>query len=515
MKNYFKGFSQIQYVILIGVTLFFGLSCLKSGFATMSTGLIIGFALSYWLIGRYNKRKRTTSKEALVQHPKKTREKVEFKKDKRESKENIEKHLSSTKSHPLTSDIRPDILSLLYFKNGKYRNIPDSINEPSAIDVTLPISNSTASETGYYPSYDNLTPEQRCFFIKWLKSIDSIDDLGYAFLLLYCLERHIYQNDNVDEAIKILKELHTTFDNSSFNYYSSVALVWAAHKYHKTEYLNGIDMSKLPISIRLFVELELRERLDSDEIIEMASKLGWKNSRYIKNYPKLFKKKLESNLVKVYGTNYFPKPKTSLESINSTSLLLSNYSLPNDERTLLFPDLTSNKDIGESLYNLLEKSHNDVKKYLRTHKDQYVANKKKTTTKKRINPKTGYPMSTDKQIKNAYQNYRDVSKPSQINEYMSENQIRKQKQLDFILLHFFKGDWYYKRGEWDKAEREWLKIYTLMPHAACKLAIMYRKQSRNEDELSVLNKANNSKEMQELYPNDTQVKERLRKLQNK
>lgn len=63
MDKYFKGFSKIQYVILIGVTLFFGFSCIKSGFATTITGLIMGFALSYWLIIRYNKRKNMSDEE--------------------------------------------------------------------------------------------------------------------------------------------------------------------------------------------------------------------------------------------------------------------------------------------------------------------------------------------------------------------------------------------------------------------------------------------------------------------
>lgn len=123
-------------------------------------------------------------------------------------------------------------------------------------------------------------------------------------------------------------------------------------------------------------------------------------------------------------------------------------------------------------------------------------------------------MSTDKQIKAAYTNYKESLKPAQIDSFMTKDEIDQLHSLDFILPHFYKGDWLYKKGEWNKAELEWLKIYTLMPHAACKLGIMYRKQNRLEEENKILVEANNSEKLHKLYPHDTQLADRVKSAAN-
>lgn len=94
MDKYFKGFSKIQYVILIGVTLFFGFSCTQSGFATTITGLIMGFALSYWLIVRYNKRKNMSDEERKQRQTQREKKKAQQAKLREEKAQ-----LKSSKKH--------------------------------------------------------------------------------------------------------------------------------------------------------------------------------------------------------------------------------------------------------------------------------------------------------------------------------------------------------------------------------------------------------------------------------
>lgn len=406
----------------------------------------------------------------------------------------------STESEILINNIRPDILSLLYFKNGKHQNINFDTTEPSAVNIKLPISDLSASNTGYYPSYDNLTPEQRYFFINWLRDIKLIDDLGYPFLLLYCLERHIYQNRNTKEAVKIIKELHSTFNNSSFNYYSSVALVWASHKYHNISYLEGIDFSKLPTSIRVFIELEREKKLTSTEIMKISSDVGWKNLRYIKKYPKLFKDKLEIILENKYHLNYFPCPDKFSKGINSIDLLLSNYSLPENERTVAFPNLLNSHEVGAVLYGLLHDTHEEVKKHLRVNHNLYSQDKPKT--KATINARTGFPLAKISSIERTKE---------EINEFNSYPYKKDKEELINIAttsygvngvnyaIHAYsqsivgnrilEGELAYKTGDWDVAEEKLLPCLMFNPNCVERLAIMYHKQKRFKDEIDVLNSA--------------------------
>ena len=137
-----------------------------------------------------------------------------------------------------------------------------------------------------------------------------------------------------------------------------------------------------------------------------------------------------------------------------------------------------------------------------TNKQENLGTETKGSSRIKINPDTGYPMSTSKQIENAYQKYLEARKPSKPNKYMNSEEIWQINQLNLILPFYFKGDYCYKLGDWKEAEWQWQNIAELMPHAAIKLAIMYRKEKRYSDEINVLTKAVNSKEIERLYPNN-------------
>jgi uncharacterized tellurite resistance protein B-like protein len=69
--------------------------------------------------------------------------------------------------------------------------------DPSLIDPYKQIAKSSANchirHTGYWPSYDQITPEARASYLQWLATgkCDPQADIGYVFLYFYGLERRV------------------------------------------------------------------------------------------------------------------------------------------------------------------------------------------------------------------------------------------------------------------------------------------------------------------------------------
>lgn len=91
-------------------------------------------------------------------------------------------------------NIPNEVLKFMYLKNGPKKNIDTYTDEPSAIDIKLPISENlhNLEKLSYYPSYETLKPNQRFYFLNWLVKRNRPKDIGYAFLYLYSLERRLY-----------------------------------------------------------------------------------------------------------------------------------------------------------------------------------------------------------------------------------------------------------------------------------------------------------------------------------
>ena len=122
-------------------------------------------------------------------------------------------------------NINPKILPLLYFTDGQLKNIDSEVGEPSAISINFPVAEGQFQKLNYYPSYSELTPEQRDGFLSWLSTdLSNIPDIGFAFLLLYCLERHILHDEYLEESLKIISKLQGQISNGSFDYYSSTSI---------------------------------------------------------------------------------------------------------------------------------------------------------------------------------------------------------------------------------------------------------------------------------------------------
>lgn len=289
------------------------------------------------------------------------------------SKTNVER---ITKFHvgSYTKTIPQEIYDLLWFTSSEnLHKIEFSLSEksagavdtePSAINLKLPISSKKPEPTGYYPSYIEFSPEQRNAYINWLCNITNVQDIGYPFLFLYGLERHIYEGNKVTESVNQITKLHKIINNNSFNYYSANAIIWAAHKYKNTDYLNGLDLDKLPAESQILSKLKKFNCLTAKDIITLSKPLGMTNQRYIKNEPELFEVELTKQLVKHYGDDVFRIPEIS-SSIPTSELILSNYSLPEQSRIINIPNLLLSKEVGISLLGDIMITHENVKSKLR------------------------------------------------------------------------------------------------------------------------------------------------------
>ncbi len=107
----------------------------------------------------------------------------------------------------------------------------------------------------------------------------------------------------------------------------------------------------------------------------------------------------------------------------------------------------------------------------------------------RINPDTGYPMSTDKQIKQA-KDLLYLSKPhltdEEILQQLENPGFSKIQKLQFCIStltspYEYKADYFYKIGDYDEAEKNYLEIFYLNYNFANKLRILYQREKRYKD----------------------------------
>lgn len=126
-----------------------------------------------------------------------------------------------------------DISNFLYFADSPYKNyeyhksfteqlgihvisgnIQSGFNfysqeEPSALYMSFKVINNPfiahRFKVPYYPRYRALNPFQRCEYLKFLQNPYQPAEIGYCFLLLYCLERRL--SEGKEEVIPVIKKL--------------------------------------------------------------------------------------------------------------------------------------------------------------------------------------------------------------------------------------------------------------------------------------------------------------------
>ena len=112
---------------------------------------------------------------------------------------------------------------------------------------------------------------------------------------------------------------------------------------------------------------------------------------------------------------------------------------------------------------------------------------------RRINPDTGYPMSTEKQIQQA-KDLLYLSEPHLSDEEIEANLTSpyssKEDKLRFFVStltspYEYKADYFYKIGDYDEAEKDYLQIFFLNFNFANKLRILYQREKRYKDALYI------------------------------
>lgn len=109
--------------------------------------------------------------------------------------------------------------------------------EASCIDLRLPIGRpeqEPRGSLGYYPTYSRLTSGQRANYLRWLADgrTGPLNDIGYAFLYFYGLERRLLvEGQDLSPIVKETVRLLETYDFSgSFDGYLSRFLSYSLAK---------------------------------------------------------------------------------------------------------------------------------------------------------------------------------------------------------------------------------------------------------------------------------------------
>lgn len=269
-----------------------------------------------------------------------------------------------SESCPFTFFSIPEsLIQLLWFENGPNQNISTRENEPSAIDLTLPICKPTVTVNapGYYPSYRELTPEQRWIYLNWLCDITKPVDIGFVFILYYGLERHLF-SALWKEASLMIQQLRKLYTNQSFLRYSADALILAATVGQHPEI---IEESNLIVE---YPSLFIRRYgyLTIDMILSNVRSWGFTNTRYLTGkyaHPQLFRQTLGAILQNKYKEMHLPIAKEDLDTCQKpATLALANYSLK--YRTATIEDLSYCPGISHKVAQVLEETHQQVKEQL-------------------------------------------------------------------------------------------------------------------------------------------------------
>ncbi|MFA4824797.1 MAG: TerB N-terminal domain-containing protein [Methanoregula sp.] len=159
---------------------------------------------------------------------------------------------------------------LTYWSDGA--SLPQ---EASCIDRKLSIGKTvTDSQTlSYYPQYSNLTPGQRGKYLSWLSRgrNDDLDEIGYAFIYFYGLERRgIIEKEDTEKLLVEARRLLTRYPNSnSFNSYVN----------HFIAYLVGSRLNEMDESaiFRFFPAFDNLDEISANVILSWC----WRNNKSV------------------------------------------------------------------------------------------------------------------------------------------------------------------------------------------------------------------------------------------
>lgn len=343
--------------------------------------------------------------------------------------------------------------------------------EPSEIVTTLPVIKGKAEPLGYYPSYYEMSPEQRYKYLAFLTNIHANIDIGYVFVYYYGLERKIFLDEDLYEAVEMIATLQKYHNNRSFISYSNDAIIYAAMKKKDPSILLNINLDTLRPELLFLVKGSFIGEFSAQDLMLLSKGVGFTNNRYIKTSPEIFQTNLTELLLKKFGSETYKLNKSmKLDTQEKIRFTLSNISIKN--REFEYPNTLLNSDIQSDIYLLLKESHEktkvDVADLRKTNKK--TSQEKITTVKQQKKEKQSIFVPTD-------------------NLTLKERILLSKEPSSDGFDEEIKGINYYKQGNYKDAE-EWLlrsvKGNFDAPALYERLGILYRKQKRYNDEVEIL-----------------------------
>jgi hypothetical protein len=361
--------------------------------------------------------------------------------------------------------LQSDVLKLLWFADGPLENFKEETlknqikignfilyidimgtQEPSLISLRMPIYREEYIEKlDYYPSYSNLTPGQRYKYVSWLSNPFNQIDIGYVFIFYYGLERHLLFG-NFESAFNMICRLRQYHKHNSFLSYSLNALIVSAMiKQRKDLLLNIIqkiqpDEIKGSMPLYIFAKCILGLKINPDEIISIARLVGFTNRRYIKDEYDLFKKHLATVLTELYNEPFYDLTVHQNAECPLTDIVfLANLSIETSSKLIKIPNIIEDKNFKDSIYSLLNGTHQNVKESLKLERKQYGTKREKI--QKNIN------------IKSKEDIERKITEYQKLKQQLEEEEKHIRNSKDIIDIHFFyqnKIEIHYKYRDYDQ-----------------------------------------------------------------
>lgn len=291
-------------------------------------------------------------------------------------------NINRTKLDNIYFNIPNDILELLWIGDGPLKNYQPDIKkygsnkinitsissnsiEPSCIFTRLEIRKcekyqlSQLPNLDYYPSYYDLSPKQRFYYLKWLEDTTQQIPIGYVFIFYYGLERHLRQG-KFNLAFNKILELRKNFSNGSFQSYSLDALIMSCIRRNKYEQLKLLFQSTNDYKLICTFKCILHEPLCVKDLINIRRFVGFTNDYYIKKGTSQFSQVLSSILIENYRIPAFPTTDEILScSTSKIPLVMANYSL--SKRELNIPNIFTNSTFCDEVKSLLLQTHERIK----------------------------------------------------------------------------------------------------------------------------------------------------------
>ncbi len=250
------------------------------------------------------------------------------------------------------------------------------VQEPSLISTKAAVepNPSSAEKLPYYPSYLELSPAQRGMYWKYLENpYNPAFEIGYVFILYYGLERHLLLGD-YERAINIIIKMRDVHKNASFQSYSANAIILTCLKNKRADllysFLSSLDKEyeyHFSDNLYLFSMYSLDLPMDADDIIRMAKSFEYTKTTYIKTYPDLFRETLKENMVSKFGKaeikcSQFIKKSEFRKLPKEMVPIFANISII--DKQIEVPLMIHAFHLKRAIYDLLNKTHEDVKKRL-------------------------------------------------------------------------------------------------------------------------------------------------------